>query len=92
MADAVKIALKAGLIAIFMVAIWALFNGITFPSLVFTDDMIDGISFAKAVMNYWIPHSAEALVLAFGVAAFDIGILLFKLTMTATKWIMKVNE
>lgn len=92
MADWAKIAVKTGLITILMVAIWALFNAVAIPSITFSSDMIQGIGFAKAVMSYWIPHSTEMLVLAFGIAAFDLGIFIFKLTMIAVKWVMKVNE
>lgn len=92
MADWAKIAVKTGLIVTLMVAIWALFNAVAIPSFTFSSDMIQGVGFAKAVMTYWIPHSTEMLVLAFGIAAFDIGIFIFKMSMLAAKWIMKVNE
>lgn len=92
MADWAKIAIKTGLIVTLMVAIWALFNAVTIPAFTFSTEMIQGVGFAKAVMTYWIPHSTEMLVLAFGIAAFDIGIFIFKMTMIAVKWVMKVNE
>lgn len=92
MADWAKIAVKAGLITIIMVALWALFNAVVIPSFTFSSDMIQGIGFAKAVMIYWIPHSFEMLTLAFGIAAFDIGVFVFKMSMIAVKWVMKVNE
>lgn len=92
MADWAKIAIKTGLIVTLMVAIWALFNAVAIPSFTFSSEMIQGIGFAKAVMTYWIPHSTEMIVLAVGIAGFDIGIFIFKMTMIAVKWVMKVNE
>lgn len=92
MADWAKIAVKTGLIVVLMVAIWALFNAVAVPAVTFNSEMIQGIGFAKAVMTYWVPHSTEMLVLALGIAAFDIGIFIFKITMLAVKWVMKVNE
>lgn len=92
MGDAIKIAVKTALIVVFMVAIWALFNAVAIPSFTFSNEMVQGIAFAKAVLSYWIPHYNELIILAIGIAGFDIGIFLFKLGMTATKWVLKVNE
>lgn len=92
MGDIAKIVVKTGLIAVFMVAIWALFNAVAIPSVNFSTEMVQGIGFAKALLSYWIPHYNELVVLALGIAAFDIGIFVFKMTMIAVKWVMKVNE
>ena len=57
MADWAKIAIKVGLIAVFTVAIFALFVVIPFPSVSLTTDMINGIAFAKSFLLYWVPNS-----------------------------------
>lgn len=92
MADWAKIAVKVGLIAVFMVGIWALLTQVTIPAINVSQDVIDGISFAKTFFVYWLPSSP--IIISFGLAiiGFNIGIWLFKLGVLAAKWLKVVNQ
>lgn len=92
MADWAKIALKVGLITVFTVAAFALFVVIPFPSISLTQDMINGIGFAKSFFVYWVPNFNAIFGFALAVVAFELGIILFKFSVQAAKWLMKVNE
>lgn len=92
MADLAKIAVKLGLVAIFTVAIIALFTVVQFPTVELTTDMLTGIGKAKAFVVYWVPNYAALLTFALGVIGFEIGIILFKFSVQAAKWLQKVNE
>ena len=54
MADWAKIALKVGLIAGVMVAIWGVFALVQIPTISFTG-VFAGVGTAMAFINYWIP-------------------------------------
>ena len=92
MTDLAKIALKTGLIVVFTVAIFALFVLVPFPSISLTSDMINGIGFAKSFFVYWVPNFNAIFGFAMAVVAFELGIMLFKFSVQAAKWLMKVNE
>lgn len=92
MADLAKIAVKLGLVAIFTVAIIALFVGIQFPTVELTVDMLAGIGKAKAFVIYWVPNYGALLTFALAVIGFELGVLLFKFSVQAAKWLQKVNE
>lgn len=92
MADWAKIAVKVGLITIFTVAAFALFVVIPFPSISLTQDMINGIAFAKTFFVYWVPNFNAIWGFTMAVVAFEFGIILFKFSVQAAKWLMKVNE
>ena len=92
MTDLAKIALKTGLIIVFTVAVFALFVVIPFPSVSLSQDIINGISFAKNYLTYWVPNFNAIFGFALAVVAFEFGILLFKFSVQAAKWLMKVNE
>lgn len=92
MTDLAKIALKTALIVVFTVAIFALFVLVPFPSISLTSDMINGIGFAKSFLVYWVPNFNAIFGFAMAVVAFELGIMLFKFSVQAAKWLMKVNE
>lgn len=92
MTDLAKIALKTALIVVFTVAIFALFVLVPFPSISLTSDMINGIGFAKSFLVYWVPNFNAIFGFAMAVVAFELGIILFKFSVQAAKWLMKVNE
>ena len=92
MADWAKIALKVGLITVFTVGAFALFVLVPFPSISLTQDMINGISFAKNFLVYWVPNFNAIWGFTMAVVAFEFGIILFKFSVQAAKWLMKVNE
>lgn len=91
MADWAKIALKTGLIAVVMVALWAVFTQIQVPSIDFTSIM-GGFSTALAVLNYWIP--VFSVIWNFTLVLFGVLIALwtFRFSMIAIRWLFKVNE
>lgn len=92
MADWAKIAVKVGLIVIFTAAIIALFVAVPIPAISLSTDVIDGISFAKSYLTYWMPTFPAVFSFALAVVTFELGVLLFKFTVQAAKWLMKVNE
>ena len=92
MADWAKIAIKTGLIVLFTAGIVALFVGITFPVISLSQDVIQGIAFAKGVVLYWIPGFPIVFTLAMAVIGFRLGSYLFMFAVQAAKWLMKVNE
>ncbi len=92
MADWAKIAVKVALIVLFTAAIIAIFVVIPFPSVSLTTDMVNGIAFAKSFFTYWIPNFNSVFIFACAVVAFDLAIIIFKFSVQAAKWLMKVNE
>ena len=54
MGDAIKIAVKTGLIAVIMVALWAVFNNVQVPSVSFTE-FTSAVSMALAVAYHYVP-------------------------------------
>lgn len=92
MGDFAKIALKTGLMAIILAGFVVLLVGIQFPSVSLTSDIITGIGKAKAFASYWLPNYGIILTLGLAIVAFDFSVMLFKFTIQAVKWIMKVNE
>lgn len=92
MADWAKIAVKLGLIAVFMVGIWALLTQVTIPTINVSPEIIDGISFAKTFFTYWLPSSPVIFGFGLAIIGFNIGIWLFKLAVLAAKWLKVVNQ
>ncbi len=91
MADWAKIALKTGLIAVVMVALWAVFTQIQVPNIDFSSVM-GGFSTALAVLNYWIP--VFSTIWTFTLVLFGVLIALwtFRFAMIGVRWLFKVNE
>lgn len=92
MADWAKIAVKVGLIVIFTAAIIALFVAVPIPPITLTNDVIDGIAFAKSYLTYWMPTFPAVFSFGLAVLGFELGVLIFKFTVQSAKWLMKVNE
>lgn len=91
MADWAKIALKAGLIAVVMVALWAVFNVVQIPTLDFTT-YLSGVSTAMAVITYWLPVFPtlwNTTLIMFGMI---LALWAFRFAMVAVRWLFKVNE
>lgn len=86
-----KIAVKAGLIAVVTVAVIALFANVQIPGLDFT---VFGQALGKglAILYHWCP--ACSIVVPVAVAMFGVysAILLFEFAMIAVRWVFKVNE
>ena len=91
MGDAIKIAVKTGLIAVIMVALWAVFFFFFVPSVSFTE-FTSAISMALAVAYHYVPALQIIFPVALGLVGVELGILTFKYAMIAVKWVMKVNE
>lgn len=91
MGDAVKIAVKTGLIAVITAAVIALFANIQIPSLDYSQ-MTQGLGIGLAVMFHWVPVMTILWPIVLFLLAFHIGYYAFKIGMIAVRWIMKVNE
>lgn len=92
MAEWAKIALKTGLIVVFTAAIIALLVAVPIPTVALSQEMINGIAFAKTFLSYWWPAFDTIMPFVGAVIVFEIGILLFKFGVQAAKWLQKVNE
>lgn len=91
MSEWIKIALKAGLVAIMMAAIWLLWTQL--PALpVIPQAFWDGVGFFKAVGQYYVPGFDAFLVFVFGAFGLRVAGLLFKITSNALKWLYQVFE
>lgn len=91
MADWAKIALKTGLIAVVMVALWAVFTQVQIPSIDFSG-IFSGFGTAMAIITYWCP----AFSVIWGTTLALLGMLValwgFRYAMIAIRWLFKVNE
>lgn len=91
MSEWIKIAIKAGLVAIMMAAIWLLWTNL--PSLpVIPQEFWDGLGMIKAVGTYYIAGFDAFLLVAFGAIGLRVAGVLFKITSNALKWLYQVFE
>lgn len=91
MGDAIKIAVKTGLIAVITAAVIALFANIQIPTLDYSQ-ISQGLGIGLAVMFHWVPVMNILWPLVLFLLAFHIGYYGFKIAMIAVRWVMKVNE
>ena len=91
MGDLVKIAVKTALIAIIMAGIVAIFATVQLPALDYSL-LTQGLGIALAVLYHYVPIATVIMPVVYVILALDVAILVFRLGMIATKWIMKVNE
>lgn len=91
MADWLKIALKTGLIAGVMVALWAVFTQIQIPAISFTG-LFTGVGTAMAFINYWIPVFPYIWGSALAMGGLLVSLWTFRFAMIAVRWLFKVNE
>lgn len=91
MGDAIKIAVKTGLIAVIMVALWAVFTQISIPAIDFSA-VFQSAGTALAVINYWIPVFSILWNTTLALLGVLVALWTFRFAMIATRWIMKVNE
>lgn len=91
MTDAIKIAVKAGLIAVVTAAIIVLFATVQIPSLDFTL-LTRGLSTGMAIFYHWVPAGQVVVPLAFGMLSLYLAIIVFEFAMIAVRWVFKVNE
>lgn len=91
MADWIKMAVKAGLIAVITGALIFILTAITFP----VPDMtafIDGVSWAYAIGNYYIPLFTPITILFVALLGLEVTLRGVYLAIIAWRWIFKVNE
>lgn len=91
MTDAIKIAVKAGLIAVITAAVIAIFATVQIPTIDFTT-FTNALSVGLAVVYHWIPVSRVIFPIFIFLLGFDMAIRAFNLAMIAVRWVMKVNE
>lgn len=91
MGDAIKIAVKTGLIVVITVAVVALFANINIPTLDYTQ-FTQGLSIGLAVLFHWVPVMNILWPLVLFILGFHVAYYAFKVAMVAIRWIMKVNE
>lgn len=91
MGDAIKIAVKTGLIAVITAAVIALFANIQIPSLDYSQ-ISQALGIGLAVMFHWVPIMSVLWPIVLFIFSFHIGYYAFKVAMIAIRWIMKVNE
>lgn len=91
MGDAIKIAVKTGLIAVIMVALWAVFTQIQIPTLSFTT-VFQSAGTALAIINYWIPVFSGVWITTLALLGVLVALWTFRFAMIAVRWVMKVNE
>ena len=91
MADWAKIALKVGLIAGVMAAIWGVFTQIQIPNIDFTG-LFSGVGVAMAFINYWIPVFPVIWGSALAMGGILIALWTIRFGLIAVRWLFKVNE
>lgn len=91
MADWVKIALKTGLVAGVMVALWAVFTQIQLPTIDYSG-VIQTMSFAYAFLTYWIPVFPIIWNISLVMLSVLLALWTFRFGTIAVRWLFKVNE
>lgn len=86
-----KIAVKAGLIAVVTVAIIALFANVQIPGLDFTV-FSQALGTGLAIVYHWCPATVVVLPVAIAMFSLYLAIMLFEFAMIAIRWVFKVNE
>lgn len=91
MADWAKIAVKMGLIAGVMAAIWGVFTQIQIPSINF-NGLFDGVGTAMAFLTYWIPVFPVIWGSTLTMGGILIALWGARFGLIAVRWLFKVNE
>lgn len=91
MADWAKIALKTGLIAVVMVALWAVFANVQIPTIDFTS-VLSSAGTAMAIITYWIPVFPTIWTTTLVLLGVLLALWTFRFAMVAVRWLFKVNE
>lgn len=91
MADWAKILVKSGLIAVVMVALWAVFTQIQIPSIDFSSAFI-WAGKAFAIITYWLPIFPTLWTTTLILLGVLLALWTFRFAMVATRWLFKVNE
>ena len=91
MADWAKIALKTGLVAVVMVALWAVFTQVQLPSIDFSV-VFGSFGTAMAVIAYWCPAFTVIWNTTLALLGMLVALWTFRFAMIAIRWLFKVNE
>lgn len=91
MGDAVKIAVKTALIAVIMVALWAVFTQVQIPALDFSV-IFANIGTSFAILSYWVPAFPTIWITTLALLGMLVALWTFRFAMIAVRWVMKVNE
>ena len=91
MADWAKILVKTGLIAVVMVALWAVFTQIQIPSIDYQNATM-WFSKAYSFITYWLPIFPTLWNTTLVLLGVLVALWTFRFAMIATRWLFKVNE
>lgn len=91
MADWAKIAIKTGLIAGVMVALWAVFTQVQIPALNY-GKVFAGWNVAFALVKYWFPEFPVIWNFTLALLGILIALWTFRFATIAIRWLFKVNE
>lgn len=91
MGDAIKIAVKTGLIVTIMAAIAVLFSVVQIPAVDFSV-LTQGLGVALATLYHWVPIMRVLFPVLVVILGVDLALIVFNFGMIAIRWVMKVNE
>lgn len=91
MADWAKIAIKTGLIAVVMVALWLVFSTIQIPVIDFSV-ITNNVGLGFAVLSYYVPVFPTLWTTTLVLLGVLVALWTFRFAMIATRWLFKVNE
>lgn len=92
MGEWLKIALKAGLVVVFMLAIWGVLANLPAGLVTIPNIFFSYIGKVKAIGEYFAPGFGVFLGFCFGGIAVRLAGLLFKLTANVGKWLYQIFE
>lgn len=90
-ADYIKMAAKAALIAVVIAGIITLLNIVTIPSFDISALTVY-LSVAYTFAVHWCPAFSYLWPIALALITLEIGILTFRISAIAWKWVFKINE
>ena len=91
MADWAKIAIKTGLIAVVMVALFAVFTSVQIPTIDFTT-IFSSAGTAMAIITYWFPVFPTIWTTTLALIGMLLALWAFRFAMVSVRWLFKVNE
>lgn len=91
LSTALKIAVKAALIAVVTAAILILFATVQIPGLDFST-FGQALGKGLAILYHWCPACQVVIPVAFAMFTLWLAIMGFEFAMIAVRWIFKVNE
>lgn len=91
MADWAKIAIKTGLIAGVMVALWAVFTQIQIPQIDFSV-VLQNAGLAMSFLTYWCPVFPVVWNFSLVMLGVLVALWTFRFATVAVRWLFKVNE